>query len=102
MAALERKLDEAKLLLPIDVVRIHGSLLKMENFWCVRLFCHKIDDSDVNLQALVGTSAVNVGIDNDAIDMVICFEFPRDLATAFQECGCGSRRRDTTCRVLMP
>ena len=47
-------------------------------------FCHKIDDSgDANLRALVGTSAVNVGIDNNAIDMVICFEFPSDLATAF-------------------
>ena len=74
----------------------------MEKFWRVRLFCHKIDDSnDANLRALVGTSAVNVGIDNDAIDMVIRFELPRDLATAFQECGRGSRRRDSKSTFLV-
>ena len=103
VAALERKLDEAKLPVPVDVLHIHGSLLKMEKFWRVRLFCHKIGDSgDANLRALVGTSAVNVGIDNDAIDMVIRFEFPRDLATVFQECGRGSRRRHSksTCLVM--
>ena len=84
VAALERKLDEAELPVPVDVVHIHGSLLKMEKFWRVRLFCHKLDDSgDADLRALVGTSAVHVGIDNNAINMVICFEFPRDLATAF-------------------
>ena len=56
VAALERKLDEAKFLVPVDVVHIHGALLKMEKFWCVRLFCHKINDSnDDNLRALVGT-----------------------------------------------
>ena len=103
VVALERKLDEAKLPLPVDVLHIHGSLLKMEKFWRVRLFCHESDDSvDTNLRAMVGTSAVNVGIDDSAIDMVLCFEFPRDLATAFQECGRGSRRRHSkpTCLVM--
>ena len=41
---------------------------------------------------MVGTTAVNVGIDNDLLDLIIRFDFARDLPTAFQEQGRGSRQ----------
>ena len=39
----------------------------------------------------MGTTAVNVGIDDDLLDLTLRFEMPRDLPTAFQEQGRGSR-----------
>lgn len=92
--ALERKIDEAGMERPVDLMHIHGALLSSEKFWRVRLFCHPpaANELDANLRALVGTAAVNVGIDDDLLDLIIRFEFPRDLPTAFQELGRGSRQ----------
>ena len=92
--ALEKKIDEAELDRPVDLMHIHGALLSSEKFWRVRLFCHPPapNELDANLRGLVGTAAVNVGIDDDLLNLIIRFEFPRDLLTAFQEQGRGSRR----------
>jgi len=92
--SLEKKIDEANLPLPVDVLHIHGSLLKTEKFWNIQLFCHPPtnDELDANICGLVGTNVVNVGIDDDLIQLVIRFEFPHDLPTVFQEQGRGSRQ----------
>ena len=90
--ALERKIDEAKLSAHVDIFHVHGSLLKTEKFWRIRLFCNPPDGNvvDANIRGLVGTNAVNVGIDDRLIEFVERFEFARDLLTAFQEQGRGS------------
>ena len=92
---LEKKLDEAGMELDVDVIHIHGSLLKAEKFWRVRLFCHSREsvDLDANFRAMVGTNAVNAGIDNNELNLVLRFEMARGLPTAFQEQGRGSRIR---------
>ena len=46
---------------------------------------------DFNVRILIATAAANTGIDKDTIEMVICRGVPRDLITAFQECGCNAR-----------
>ena len=71
--SLEKKIDEANLPLPFDVLHIHGSLLKTEKFLRIRLFCHPPtnDELDANILGLVGTNAANVGIDDDLIQLVI-------------------------------
>ena len=92
--SLEKKTDEANLPVPVDVLHIHESLLNTENFWHIWLFCHPTanDELDTNIHVLVGTNAVNVGIDDDLIELVISLVFPCDLPTVFQEQGHGSRQ----------
>ena len=87
--ALERKIDEAKLSAHVDIFHVHGSLLKTEKFWRIRLFCDPPDGNvvDANIRGLVGTNAVNVGIDDRLIEFVERFEFARDLLTAFRSRG---------------
>ena len=41
----------------------------------------------------MGTTAVNVGINDNLLDLTLRFQMPRDLPTAFQEQGRGSRVR---------
>ena len=90
--SLEKKIDEANLPVPVGVLHIHGALLNTEKFWRIWLFCypHTNDELNTNIRGLAGTNTVNVGIDDNLIELVIRFKFPRDLSTVFQEQGRGS------------
>ena len=57
--SLENKIDEAKMAVHVDILHIHRSLLNTEKFW------------HANICSLVGTNAVNVGIDDNLIELVI-------------------------------
>ena len=73
---LEDKLDEADVNPSVDVIHIHGRLLKAEKYWRIRLFCRPPNGEEpaANFCALVGTTAVNVGTDNDQIKHTYRFE----------------------------
>ncbi len=86
---LKKQLDLAKL--AINVINIIGSLDKIDKFWQIHLFCDSCHSHQGRFCALVTMNAVNVGIDKHSIALQVCFEWPRDLLTYFQEWGIGSR-----------
>jgi hypothetical protein len=80
---LKKQLDLAKL--AINVINIIGSLDKIDKFWQIHLFCDSCHSHQGRFCALVTMNAVNVGIDKHSIALQVCFEWPRDLLTYFQE-----------------
>lgn len=87
MSAIKRKIDKTKLSAQVDIIHVHGLLLKTEKLWRIGLCCDPPEGSVIgtNMRGLAGVNAVNVGIDNDLLEFVIQFEFCRDLLAAFQE-----------------
>jgi hypothetical protein len=66
---LEKKLDASNV--QVDVVHIHGHLDRFEKFYFTRIYCSDIIVPDFNPNVLVGTSAINVGIDNHRVDFIM-------------------------------
>ena len=77
----KRKLNEA--LSNADVIHVHGLLDKHEKFWFVRIFCAQLCVAELGAQIIVGTAAVNAGIDNKAVNLVVNMGFTCDLCTYF-------------------
>ena len=88
--------------LQVDVVHILGHLDRFENFYFTQIYCYDIVVPDFNPRVLLGTSAINVGIDNERVDFVMRISWPRDLFTFFQEKGRGSPEMGspTKCVIL--
>ena len=85
----KRKLNEV--LSNVDVIHVQGLLDKHDKFWCVRIFCAQLCVTELWARIRVGTSAVNIGIDNKAVNLVVNMGFTRDLCTYFQQLGRGGR-----------
>ena len=92
LKGLERKLNES--LCDIEVLHIHGSQDKEENFWFVQLFCSKVSMEFLipSARVLVATSAANTGIENNNVMEILRVGFPRDLVTFLQERGRACRK----------
>ena len=96
---LEKKLDASNV--QVDVVHIHGHLDRFEKFYFTRIYCSDIIVPDFNPNVLVGTSAINVGIDNHRVDFIMRIGWPRDLFTFFQEKGRGSRETGSPSKCVV-
>lgn len=89
VSKLESKLNEAGI--EKDIVQIHRDLDKNVKFWMTCAFCSWLPIEDMSLHILIGTGAINVGIDNHSIDFVVIFGWKQDLLTYSQEHGRGSQ-----------
>ena len=103
MRALERKVNGAEMERPADLMYIHEMLVNLEKFRQVRVFCRLLatGKTGANLHGMMRTASVNVGIDDDLLNLIICFEFPRDLSTVFQEQGHRSRQEGSPSKHIL-
>ena len=83
---LESKLNQLKL--NVGVLHINGLLHQTDKFWRIRLFGDEGHIRKADFRVLVTTNAANVGIDKSQIAPQVQFDWPRDILTCFQECGC--------------
>ena len=69
----------------------------------MHLFCHPpaTNGLDAKLRGLAGMAAANVGIGDDLLSLITCFESPRDFPTAFQEQGRGSRQEGSPSKHIL-
>jgi len=90
---IEEKLDLTDSPVECDCLVVNGAQQREEKFHRVRIFCESTEVIEgMSFRALVSTNAINVGLDKETVDLVVRKAFPRDLATAFQERGRGSRK----------
>ena len=80
--------------LDIDVITITGKLDKGDKFGMVRLFTGSLTCEGTRPQILIGTGAVNTGIDQRLVTLVLRVRIPRCLETFFQERGRCSRDQE--------
>ncbi len=93
--SLESKLNSA-LLSNADVLVVHGKQSLTDKIYRTRIFCEEgggEELEDMSFRCLIGTSAINVGIDKRKVARQKRCEFPRDLPTLFQERSRGSREK---------
>ena len=80
--------------LDIDVITITGKLEKDDKFGLVRLFTGSLTCEGARPQILIGTGAVNTGIDQRLVKLVLLVGIPHCLETFFQERGRCSRDQE--------
>ena len=73
------------------VLTIHGEMDKNEKFGYVKLYTGHLSMPDYDPRALIGTAAVNTGMDNICLEPVDRFGFPRCPSTLLQERGRNAR-----------
>ena len=73
---LEQKLDRHKI--KSDMVHIHGELDKYEKFYFTCFFCSDLNVPGYTPNTLVGTSAVNVGVDYLRVDFILQIGWPHE------------------------
>jgi superfamily II DNA/RNA helicase len=66
---LENKLNNK--LLTVDAIHVHGSLQKSEKFWCIRIFCSKVNQPCFSGRIRVPAGLANVGINNSLVKYVL-------------------------------
>ena len=97
LGELERKIN--KVLITINVFHVHGSLNAREKYWFIRLFCAKINVSELCGRILLAMPVANVGIDHSLVTNIVNMRFTRDLPTYYQQRGRGGRTPDMHCVV---
>ena len=80
--------------LDVDVITITGKLEKDDKFGLVRIFTGSLTCEGAHPQILIGTGAVNTGIDQRLVKLVLRVGIPRCLETFFQERGRCSRDQE--------
>ena len=77
--------------LSVAVITIHGEMDKNEKFGFIQLFTGHLVMANYDCRALVGTAAVNTGINNKHLQLVNRFGIPRCVPTSLQERGRNAR-----------
>lgn len=103
---LEKKLNE-KFVANCDVLVVHGHQFLSDKIYQTRIYCDVDAEDDelegMSFRCLVGTNAINVGIDKHSVWEQKRCKFPRDLPTFFQERLRGLRERGkaSICTVFL-
>jgi superfamily II DNA helicase RecQ len=96
---LEAKLADSRV--AVDVIHIHGSLDKDEKLSLVKLLMGSMTVSDFNPNAMIATSAADVGMNHPNVGLVLIFEWPEDVATYVQRRGRGGRQGQRARTILV-
>lgn len=82
-----------------DAIHIHGSLKRKEKLNNTKLLISILTMEDFHPCILMSMAAANFAIHCPDVLLVIMMEWPEDIATYVQRCGCAARRRH---RALCP